>query len=153
MLVIKQICCGKDYRNICKTNTNRVCIRFWFDCKLVFAISNSVLIKCIFNFHLIVNDYVAHFSTLHSFFSILCCRASPKLLASTNIVFLGLNSKVILLRIDSLGVISFSYYSSIYLRCWYFTKNIFSTCGEYATYNYAWNFYSNELFINSILPS
>ena len=89
--------------------------------------AKQVLIKCISDFHLIVNDYTAHFATNRSFLNILCCRVSPKLSIGTNIVFVGSISEVMLSRIDYLSVISFWCYSNIYFRCWYFTK-MYSQC-------------------------
>ena len=115
--------------------------------------NKSVFIKCTLGFHFIENDYAAHFATPCSFFSILFCRASPKLSISTSIVFIELISEVMPSRIDYLSVISFWCYSSISLRYWYFAKNALPMCMEYVACNYVRNFCSNWLFINSILPS
>ena len=52
-------------------------------------------------------DYTAHFITLRSFLNILSCRALPKLLNGTIIVFLRSHGKVMLSGVDYLNVIIF----------------------------------------------
>ena len=50
-------------------------------------------------------NYVAYFATRGLFFVTLCYRALSNLLNSSNIVFVGLHGKVMLLGIDCLSTI------------------------------------------------
>ena len=65
----------------------------------MYSICNQMCIR-----YIDTNNYTVHFVTLRSFFSIPYYRASLKLLSSTNIVFIGSNSKVMLFRIDYLSI-------------------------------------------------